>query len=186
MLLHPLYLSLPPSPSLCISLSPSWLEFDLRVFSLRRAVVLIGSQDISSPPIVILCWNQADWHWAGHPCVSVTVCVQFFAEMCSEHLWNSFTEDVTWVSWTWMHTDIQNICAKPCTGHWNGKFHPWNGVLLLSVFAIQHFPRLISRCTCFFDLSLKQIKLQWENTLSQSPLLEKPHWLYLLWLLMIS
>ncbi len=63
------------SPSLCICLSPSCLEFDLRVFFLQRAEVLIGSQDNSSPPTVIPCWNLADWHWEGHPCVSVTVYV---------------------------------------------------------------------------------------------------------------
>ena len=58
MLIHtnasPSSLSPPLSPSLWMSLSPSWLEFDLRVFSLQRAGVLIGSQDNSSPPTDIL------------------------------------------------------------------------------------------------------------------------------------
>lgn len=109
LLIHSNASSSPVSVCFCVylTLSPSWLEFDLRVLSLQRAEVLIGSQDNFSPPTVILCWNQVDWHWEGQPGVSLTICVY----SCVQNvLWkpmrHTFTEDLTWVSWMWTQDHI--------------------------------------------------------------------------------
>lgn len=50
---YPCFLSVRPPLSLCISLSPSWSEFDSQAFSFQHAEVLMGGQSTSSTPTVI-------------------------------------------------------------------------------------------------------------------------------------